>query len=119
VCHLILTIIYGLSSFKDKTFGLKNKKGAKNQKYIQQVQQQVKCGGAVNAKKLEEDKRKEKEKKEAEEKMKREMADLFKPVQKVEKGADPKSILCAFYKQGIFIFKKSFCKRSNLISCVF
>lgn len=25
---------------------------------------------------------------------------IFKPVQKVEKGADPKSILCAFYKQG-------------------
>ena len=90
-------IIYGLSSFKDKTFGLKNKKGAKNQKFIQQVQQQVKCGGAVNAKKLEEDKRKDKEK--------REMADLFKPVQKIEKGADPKSILCAFYKQGIFHLK--------------
>lgn len=25
---------------------------------------------------------------------------IFKPVQKVEKGADPKSVLCAFYKQG-------------------
>ena len=33
------------------------------------------------------------------------MADLFKPVQKIEKGADPKSILCAFYKQGIFHLK--------------
>ncbi|KAH7979601.1 hypothetical protein HPB49_010063 [Dermacentor silvarum] len=25
---------------------------------------------------------------------------LFRPVQKVEKGADPKSVLCAFFKQG-------------------
>lgn len=31
--------------FKDKTFGLKNKKGAKTQKFIQQVQHQVKQGG--------------------------------------------------------------------------
>lgn len=29
---------------QDKTFGLKNKKGAKNQKFIQQVQHQVKAG---------------------------------------------------------------------------
>nr|CAG4650431.1 EOG090X0C5B [Sida crystallina] len=85
---------------EDKTFGLKNKKGAKNQKFIQQVSQQVKCGGTVNAKKLEEEKKLAKEKKEAEEKAKKEMANLFKPVQKVEKGADPKSILCAFFKQG-------------------
>nr|CAG4645069.1 EOG090X0C5B [Leptodora kindtii] len=88
---------------EDKTFGLKNKKGAKNQKFIQQVSQQVKSGGSVAARKLEDDKRKEKEKKEAELKAKKEMADLFKPVQpvqKVEKGADPKSILCAFFKQG-------------------
>ena len=55
------------------------------------------------AKKLEEQKRLEKEKKEADLKKQKEMADLFKPVQpvqKVEKGADPKSILCAFFKQG-------------------
>lgn len=30
--------------FQDKTFGLKNKKGAKQQKFIQQVQNQVKFG---------------------------------------------------------------------------
>lgn len=29
---------------QDKTFGLKNKKGAKQQKYIKAVTQQVKCG---------------------------------------------------------------------------
>nr|CAG4647348.1 EOG090X0C5B [Megafenestra aurita]SVE92616.1 EOG090X0C5B [Megafenestra aurita] len=88
---------------EDKTFGLKNKKGGKNQKFIAQVQQQVKHGGSAAAKKLEELKRLEKEKKEAELKKQKEMADLFKPVQpvqKVEKGVDPKSILCAFFKQG-------------------
>lgn len=41
----------------------------------------------------------EKEKKLKEQK---ELAMLFKPVQnqKIEKGADPKSIVCAFFKQG-------------------
>nr|SVE77219.1 EOG090X0C5B [Daphnia lumholtzi]SVE78459.1 EOG090X0C5B [Daphnia lumholtzi]SVE79087.1 EOG090X0C5B [Daphnia lumholtzi] len=88
---------------EDKTFGLKNKKGGKNQKFIAQVQQQVKHGGSAAAKKLEDEKRLQKEKKEAELKAQKEMQELFKPVQpvqKVEKGADPKSILCAFFKQG-------------------
>ncbi|KAL5279344.1 ZC3H15 family protein [Megaselia abdita] len=81
---------------EDKTFGLKNKKGAKNQKFIQQVQKQVHAGGqhprsAADLKKDE----KEKKLKEA-----KEMAALFKPVQVVGKGADPKSILCAFFKAG-------------------
>jgi len=30
---------------EDKTFGLKNKKGAKQQKFIEQVEKQVKSGG--------------------------------------------------------------------------
>lgn len=43
-----------------------------------------------------------KEEKEKKLKEQRELAALFKPVptQKVEKGVDPKSILCAFFKQG-------------------
>nr|CAG4636461.1 EOG090X0C5B [Eubosmina coregoni]SVE70024.1 EOG090X0C5B [Eubosmina coregoni] len=88
---------------EDKTFGLKNKKGGKNQKFIAQVQKQVIHGGSSEAKKAEEKKRLEKEKKEAELKQQKEMQDLFKPVQtvqKIEKGADPKSVLCAFFKQG-------------------
>nr|CAD7438157.1 unnamed protein product [Timema bartmani] len=82
---------------KDKTFGLKNKKGAKQQRFIQQVEKQVKSGGP-NAKKPE-DKKLDKEKKLLEQK---EMNLLFRPVatQKIEKGADPKSVLCAFFKQG-------------------
>lgn len=83
---------------EDKTFGLKNKKGAKQQKFIQQVEKQVKSGGIHPAKPME-DKKKEKENKLKEQK---ELALLFKPVQtqKVEKGIDPKSVVCAFFKQG-------------------
>ncbi|KAI4470491.1 zinc finger-containing protein p48znf [Holotrichia oblita] len=82
---------------EDKTFGLKNKKGAKQQKFIQQVEKQVKTGGQhplrEDSKKLEKDKKLKDQK---------ELAQLFKPVQtqKIEKGADPKSIVCAFFKQG-------------------
>ncbi|CAD0201020.1 unnamed protein product [Chrysodeixis includens] len=83
---------------EDKTFGLKNKKGAKQQKFIQQVEKQVKSGGIHPAKPMD-DKKKEKEAKMKEQK---ELAMLFKPVQtqKVEKGTDPKSVVCAFFKQG-------------------
>ena len=95
---IALFILFIAFSFKDKTFGLKNKKGAKNQKFIAQVEKQVKSGGIhplapVNAKKEE----KEKKLKEA-----KELAALFKPVQtqKVEKGTDPKSVVCAFFKAG-------------------
>lgn len=80
---------------EDKTFGLKNKKGAKQQKFIQQVEKQVKSGG-VPPRKLEEPKKD----KDAKFKEQKEMNLLFKPVQKVEKGADPKSVVCAFYKNG-------------------
>ncbi|XP_034946932.1 zinc finger CCCH domain-containing protein 15 homolog isoform X2 [Chelonus insularis] len=84
---------------EDKTFGLKNKKGAKQQKFIQQVEKQVKPG--VNPRKGEDPnaKKLEKEKKLKEQK---ELALLFKPVQtqKIDKGTDPKSVVCAFFKQG-------------------
>lgn len=80
---------------EDKTFGLKNKKGAKTQKFIQQVQHQVKFGNQP-AKKVEALAKTEKKKTETEDLNQL----LFRPVQKVEKGADPKSVLCAFFKQG-------------------
>ncbi|CAB3388117.1 Hypothetical predicted protein [Cloeon dipterum] len=83
---------------EDKTFGLKNKKGAKQQKFIQQVEKQVKFGGNPSNRKLDDAKKAELEKKKKEDTL----GLLFKPVatQKIEKGADPKSILCAFFKQG-------------------
>ncbi|KAM4729681.1 zinc finger CCCH domain-containing protein 15 [Anableps anableps] len=87
---------------EDKTFGLKNKKGAKQQKYIKNVTQQVKYGqqSARQIAQAEADKTSKKadKKKELDE-----LNELFKPVvaaQKVSKGVDPKSVLCAFFKQG-------------------
>ncbi|XP_076120367.1 zinc finger CCCH domain-containing protein 15 [Alosa pseudoharengus] len=84
---------------EDKTFGLKNKKGAKQQKFIKTVTHQVKYGqqnprqvAAGEAGKKKDDK-----------KTISELNELFKPVvvqQKVSKGVDPKSVLCAFFKQG-------------------
>lgn len=84
---------------EDKTFGLKNKKGAKQQKFIKNVTHQVKYG-QQSASKTEGDKTTKKgdKKKELDE-----LNELFKPVvaaQKVSKGVDPKSVLCAFFKQG-------------------
>uniref|UniRef100_T1IXC1 Zinc finger CCCH domain-containing protein 15 n=1 Tax=Strigamia maritima TaxID=126957 RepID=T1IXC1_STRMM len=81
---------------EDKTFGLKNKKGAKTQKFIQQVQHQVKSSGTKKVDEKKTETTKVDKKKEA-----LELNQLFKPVnQKVEKGTDPKSVLCAFFKQG-------------------
>lgn len=99
---------------EDKTFGLKNKKGAKQQKYIQQVQHQVKFGNQ-SVKKVElqkTEKSKDDKKKEIEQ-----LNQLFRPVtvQKIEKGADPKSVLCAFYKQG-HCTKGDKCKFSHDLS---
>jgi len=84
---------------EDKTFGLKNKKGAKTQKFIAQVEKQVKAGGQHPLGAKPDDKKLEKEKKLKEQK---ELAALFKPVivQKIEPGTDPKSVLCAYFKQG-------------------
>lgn len=51
-------------SLQDKTFGLKNKKGAKTQKFIAQVEKQVKQGGQpAKARDQPEDRRAEKERK--------------------------------------------------------
>lgn len=86
---------------EDKTFGLKNKKGAKTQKFIAQVEKQVKTGGDPRLLKLEAERAAEKKKKEEEKKAEEERLLLIRPVQKVEAGADPKSVFCAFFKQGL------------------
>lgn len=84
---------------EDKTFGLKNKKGAKQQKFIQQVQKQVHFGGNPSSRKLEAAKEADKLAKKPDGKDEI-LGQIFKPVQTIGKGADPKSILCAFFKQG-------------------
>lgn len=89
---------------EDKTFGLKNKKGNKNQKYIAQVEKQVKQGGNPDFRKQEQQRAEEKKRKEEAKKQEDEMKALFKPaasVQKIESGVDPKSVFCAFFKQGL------------------
>ncbi|XP_049591133.1 zinc finger CCCH domain-containing protein 15 isoform X1 [Syngnathus scovelli] len=87
---------------EDKTFGLKNKKGAKQQKFIKNVTQQVKYG-QQNARQVAQAEAEKANKKTDKKKELDELNELFKPVvaaQKVNKGVDPKSVLCAFYKQG-------------------
>lgn len=85
---------------EDKTFGLKNKKGAKAQKFIQQVSKQVQNKPQPNRNAP--DQNLERQKKiEADRKAAEELRTLFKPVvQTIPKGVDPKSILCMYFKQG-------------------
>ena len=71
---------------QDKTFGLKNKKGGKAQKFIAQVEKQVKTGGDPRLQKLEAERAAEKKKKEDEKKAEDEKNLLFRPVQKIEAG---------------------------------
>ncbi|XP_029926680.1 zinc finger CCCH domain-containing protein 15 [Myripristis murdjan] len=87
---------------EDKTFGLKNKKGAKQQKFIKNVTQQVKYG-QQSARQMAQAEAEKTTKKADKKKELDELNELFKPVvaaQKVSKGVDPKSVLCAFFKQG-------------------
>ena len=73
---------------EDKTFGLKNKKGQKNQKFIAQVEKQVKSGGDPRTRKIEEERAAEKKRKEDAKRLEEEKRALFRPVatQKVEDG---------------------------------
>ncbi|KAF7260316.1 hypothetical protein EG68_02094 [Paragonimus skrjabini miyazakii] len=102
---------------EDKTFGLKNKKGGKQQKFIQHVQLQVTQGNKT-AKELERLEREKQERKEEKKREKAELNELFKPVaelQKCAKGVDPKSVLCVFFKQGHCV-KGDKCKFSHDLS---
>ncbi len=64
---------------------MKNKKGAKQQRFIQQVEKQIKSGGVPPRKQEDHAKKKEEKLKDA-----KELNMIFKPVQtqKVEKGND-------------------------------
>ena len=87
---------------EDRTFGMKNKKGAQAQKVISQMKTSAKAGGTPEEKKKEAEKAQREREKAASEAAKREAAEMFKPlqVQKVPFGVDPKTVLCQFYKKG-------------------
>lgn len=91
---------------EDKTFGLKNKnKSAKVSKYIASVEAQVKnIGKDRQARKAEEQLKKERETRKDQTKKEQELLNqLFKPVvqpQKVPFGVDPKTVLCQYFKAG-------------------
>merc|ERR1712098_300545 len=104
---------------EDKTFGLKNKKGGKQQKYIANVEKQVKSGGNPDFRKQEAEQKKKKEEKEAQKQREMEMQSLFKsvPTQKLESGVDPKTVFCAFFKQGLCKKKEDKCKFSHDPAC--
>jgi hypothetical protein len=86
----------------DKTFGMKNKKGGAAQKQIKQIHATTAAGGTPEQKRKEAEKLQREKEKEADEKARRELGELFKPVQiqKVPFGVDPKTILCQFFKKG-------------------
>ncbi|KAI3390159.1 hypothetical protein SNEBB_001831 [Seison nebaliae] len=95
---------------EDKTFGLKNKKGTKTQKYIQHVQHQVQNAGKTGR-----EIQKEKDAKLNKNKLTDEIKPLFTPVIDQPKTViDPKSILCVFFKQGLCT-KGAKCKFSHNI----
>lgn len=77
------------------------------------MQKQVNSGG--HHPKTDVNKRKEEKEKKLQEQ--RELAVIFKPVQaqKVEKGTDPKSVVCTFFKQGTCT-KGDKCKFSHDLS---
>ncbi|KAK3683804.1 hypothetical protein B0T22DRAFT_261395 [Podospora appendiculata] len=88
---------------EDKTFGMKNKKGAAAQKTIAALNSSMKSGGNAEQKRKEAEKAQREREKLAAEDAKREMEALLnKPaqIQKVPFGVDPKTVLCIFFKKG-------------------
>lgn len=87
---------------EDRTFGMKNKKGATNQRQIAQMTQTMKAGGTPEEKKRAAEKAQAERDKAASEAAKKADMELFKPVQvqKVAFGVDPKTVLCQYFKKG-------------------
>lgn len=87
----------------DKTFGLKNKnKSTKVQQYVSQVESQTANSAAMKRKEAENARKAEERK--AAEAAQAEARALFSkamPTQKVTTGVDPKSVVCAYFKQGL------------------
>ena len=92
------------ASAEDRTFGMKNKKGAVAQKTIKQIAQAQASAKTPEQKKKEAEKEAREKEKAAAEQARRETADLLgKPIstQKVPFGVDPKTVLCDFFRKGL------------------
>jgi len=91
-----------LKAVEDKTFGMKNKKGAQTQKAIARMAVSAAAGGSAEEKKRAAEKAQKEREKAASEAAKKEAMELFKPVQvqKVAFGVDPKTVLCQYFKKG-------------------
>ncbi|OAA67229.1 ccch zinc finger DNA-binding protein [Niveomyces insectorum RCEF 264] len=88
---------------EDRTFGMKNKKGAVAQKQIAAITSQLKSGGSAEQKRKEAEKEAREREKRAAEEAKREADKLLNrpaQVQKVPFGVDPKTVVCIFFKKG-------------------
>lgn len=94
--------VSGTKMVEDRTFGMKNKKGAQKQKEIARMTQSAMAGGTPEEKKKAAEKAQREREKAASEAAAKAEAELFKPVQaqKVPFGVDPKTVLCQFYKKG-------------------
>lgn len=86
---------------EDKTFGMKNKKGASAQRQIKQIASSL-SSSADEKKKQAEKEARAREKKAAEDAKREADALLNKPaqIQKVPFGVDPKTVVCIFFKKG-------------------
>lgn len=86
----------------DRTFGMKNKKGAQQQRAIAQMKQSAAASGTPDERRKAAEKAQKEREKAAAEIAQKEAAELFKPmqVQKVAFGVDPKTVLCQFFKKG-------------------
>ncbi|WEW56941.1 Translation machinery-associated protein 46 [Emydomyces testavorans] len=87
---------------KKKTTVEDKKKGATAKKQIAQLQAQAQSNKSADQKKKDAEKARREKEKAAAEQAKKEVADLFKPVQvqKAPPGVDPKTVLCVFFKKG-------------------
>ena len=81
---------------------ISQKKGSVAQKEIKRIQSAAQSAKTPEQKRKDAEKAQREKEKAAAEQAKKEVADLFKPVQvqKVPFGVDPKTVLCQFFKAG-------------------
>eukprot|EP01060_Flectonema_neradi_P035760 TRINITY_DN6667_c3_g1_i1.p1 TRINITY_DN6667_c3_g1~~TRINITY_DN6667_c3_g1_i1.p1 ORF type:complete len:236 (+),score=82.86 TRINITY_DN6667_c3_g1_i1:134-841(+) len=90
---------------EDKTFGLKNKNRSKAvQKYVQNVQTNVKNSGSRDARKLELEREKKKQEKEEKKAKEREMGKLYQEEKKNKPGVEESAAAAAAAERGEYLW---------------